>query len=320
MAETILAAANMRITHDKAVNMAKIVQAVDDAGASGVDILVLPEVALQGYVDLSFGLGDPGAARQLAYYAREAETIPGPATDTLCAKAARYNMIIQLGLAEQSGNGNVIFNATALIGPKGVIGVYRKVHNQFEFPYFNPGEATPVFDLPAGKAGSLICYDLAFPELMRCYALKGAELALMSTAWPMLGHDMSDDYYGRSMDIAAKANAFFNQMWLVISDHCETGAYSSGLDYWGNSQIVDPYGQVVASLGREEGLVIHKADLHQKVIDRRTQGFFGLNLLQDRRPRQYGPLVDLASHAPPSYPAPLWQAAGDTAAGNGDTA
>jgi predicted amidohydrolase len=302
MARVTLAAANLRIEHDKARNLAKFLEVIDDAAARGVDVLVLPEVGLQGYADFAFGLGDKATAEQKQYYFRSAEPVPGPATEAIRAKAAEHGMFVQLGLAERALHGNVVLNATALIGPDGVVGIYRKMHNQFEFPYFNAGESSPVFDLPFARAASLICYDLAFPELMRVFALKGATLALMSTAWPMRGHDREDDYHGWSMDLAAKANAFFNQMWLVVSNHCEKNVYSGGLDYWGNSQIVDPYGKVVASLADEEGLVVHSADLDAEVLTSRTDGFFGLNLLQDRRPQHYGALVDVTPYAPPTQP------------------
>lgn len=306
MTETTLAAANIQITHDKRANLAKFLDVIDEAALQGVDVLVLPEVGLQGYADFAFGLGAPECAEQKRYYFREAEAIPGPATQVIQERAARHGMYVQLGLAELALHGNVIFNSTALIGPRGVVGVYRKVHNQFEFPYFNAGEGTPVFDLPFGRVSSLICYDLAFPELMRSFALQGAEVALMSTAWPMKGHNRDDDYHGWAMDISAQGNAFFNQMWLVISNHCETAAYSQGIDYYGNSQIVDPRGKVVASLGDKEGLVVHTADLRAELLTSRTEGFFGLNLLQDRRPEHYRALVDDSYRALPttmaSYP------------------
>ncbi|GHH73056.1 hypothetical protein GCM10017673_28990 [Streptosporangium violaceochromogenes] len=304
MATVTLAAANLRIEHDKARNLGKFLEIIEEAATKNVDVLVLPEVGLQGYADFAFGLGDKGTAAQKQYYFREAEPIPGPATETIRAKAAEHGMYVQLGLAERGLHGNVIFNSTALIGPDGVVGVYRKLHNQFEFPYFNPGEATPVFDLPFATVASLICYDLAFPELMRTFALKGATVALKSTAWPMRGHNRADDYHGWAMDISAQANAFFNQMWLVVSNHCEKGVYSGGLDYWGNSQIVDPYGKVVALLEEEEGLVVHTADVEETTLASRTDGFFGLNLLQDRRPQHYRTLVDESPYAPPNHPAP----------------
>jgi predicted amidohydrolase len=294
MTETTLAAANMAVVHNKERNLKRILELIDEAAAQGVDMLVLPEMGLQGYADFAFPTGSRECAEQKQYYYREAETIPGPATDRIAEAAKRHGMTIQLGLAERAMHGNVIFNSTALIAPEGLIGVYRKIHNTFEFPYFAPGEATPVFETGHGKVSSIICYDLCFPELVRSFALRGAHLILMSNAWPMKGHERDTDYHGYAMDLAAKANAFFNQSWLVISNHCETGAYSQGIDYYGGSQIVDPYGKVVAYLAQDEGLVVHKANLEAVMLDSRTTGFFGLNLLQDRRPEHYGPLIDQA--------------------------
>jgi hypothetical protein len=50
----------------------------------------------------------------------------------------------------------------------------------------------------------------------------GATVALMSTAWTMKGTDPGSDYCCASMNLCAQANAFFNRMWLVVSNHCET--------------------------------------------------------------------------------------------------
>jgi len=299
MTETTLAAANVKIVHDKTRNLGRFAELVDEAAGQGVDVLVLPEAGLQGYADFALPMGSKQCAEQKQYYFREAETIPGPATQRIGELARRHGMLIQLGLAERALHGNAIYNSTALIGPDGVIGVYRKVHNQFEFPYFSPGEEMPVFPTAHGTLSSIICYDLCFPELLRTYAVKGADVVLMSTAWPMRGHDREDDYHGWAMDLAAQANAFFNQFWLVISNHCEKGAYSQKLDYYGGSQIVDPFGKVVACLKDEEGLATHRADLEDAVLKSRTEGFFGLNLLQDRRPEHYGHVLD-QSHRFPS--------------------
>jgi predicted amidohydrolase len=278
--------------HDKRQNLRRFLELIEEAASQRVDLLVLPEVGLQGYADFAFAPGSEERADQKQYYFREAEPIPGPATEAIRAAAQRHGMYVQLGLAESTLHGNAIFNSTALISPEGVVGVYRKIHNQFEFPYFCAGEDATTSDTPFARVGSVICYDLCFPELLRAYALQGADVVLMSTAWPMRGHDRTDDYHGWSMDLAAQANAFFNQMWLVISNHCEKGVYSESLDYYGGSQIVDPYGKVVAYLGDEEGLVVHRAELREKVLESRTKGFFGLNLLQDRRPEHYRALID----------------------------
>jgi predicted amidohydrolase len=299
MSETTLAAANVKIVHDKARNLRRFVDLIEEAAGQGADVLVLPEAGLQGYADFALPPGSPERAAQKQYYFREAETIPGPTTERITELARRHGMLIQLGMAERSLHGNAIYNSTALIGPEGVIGVYRKIHNQFEFPYFSPGEEMPVFPTPVGALSSIICYDLCFPELLRTYAVKGADVCLMSTAWPMKGHDRENDYHGWAMDLAAQSNAFFNQFWLVVSNHCEKGAYSMGVDYYGGSQIVDPQGKVVAYLKDDEGLVVHRADLQETILKSRTEGFFGLNLLQDRRPELYAAVLD-QSHRFPS--------------------
>ncbi len=298
MTDTTLAAANVKIVHDKARNLRRFTELIEEAAAQGADVLVLPEVGLQGYADFALPNASKAAAEQKRYYYLEAETIPGPATERMAELARRHGMLIQLGLAETALHGNAVYNATALIGPEGVIGIYRKMHNSFEFPYFSPGEETPVFQTGRGTFSSIICYDLCFPELLRTYALKGAEVVLMSTAWPMKGHDRAGDYHGWAMDLAAQSNAFFNQFWLVVSNHCEKAAYSQNVDYYGGSQIVDPTGKVVAYLADEEGLVVHRADLQEAVLASRTEAFFGLNLLQDRRPERYAALVDQSHRYP----------------------
>jgi predicted amidohydrolase len=296
--ETTLAAANVKIVHDKTRNLKRFTELIDEAAGRNADVLVLPEAGLQGYADFALSVGSKECAEQKQYYFREAETIPGPATQRIGELARRHGMFIQFGLAERALHGNAIYNSTALVGPEGVVGIYRKVHNQFEFPYFSPGEEMPVFATPHGTLSSIICYDLCFPELMRTYALKGAEVVLMSTAWPMRGHDRENDYFGWAMDLAAQANAFFNQFWMVVSNHCEKGAYSQKLDYYGGTQIVDPLGKIVAYMKDEEGLVSHRADLRDAVLKSRTEAFFGLNLLQDRRPEHYAHVVDQSHRFP----------------------
>lgn len=292
MVETTLAAANVRITHDKTANLRRLTDFIHEAGRKGVDILVLPEVGLQGYPDFGYCSGDQGEIAQKQYYYREAETVPGAATQAVQNLAGQYGMTVQLGLAERSLHGNVVFNTAAVINGQGVQSVFRKIHNQFEFPYFSPGEHTPTFDLPHCRAASLICYDLVFPELSRVYALLGATVILMSTAWVMKGHDKDSDYYGWAIDASVQANAFFNQLWFVVSDHCETEVGTAGVDYYGRSKIVDPFGKTVTMIDGDEGLVTHTADLEAEVVRSRTEGF-GANLLQDRRPQHYAPLTDL---------------------------
>ncbi|ESX28826.1 carbon-nitrogen hydrolase family protein [Mesorhizobium sp. LSJC264A00] len=297
MSITKFAAGNLRITHDKKRNLTRMLEMVEEAAAAGVRLLVLPEMALQGYADFAFPYGDSNMTRWKQYYVREAEPIPGPSTEILAQAARRHGMFIQFGLAERALHGHVLFNSTALVGPTGLVGIYRKIHAHGEYPYFAPGEDHSTVDTPLGRLASIICYDLCFPELLRSYALQGADMFLMSTAWPMSpsGHDRSNDDSGRAMDLMAQSNAFCNHAWLLISNHCEKRA-TPLVNYYGGTQIVDPFGKVVAYLAEDEGLAIHEADIKGEVERARTDGAAGVNtsLLHDRRPEHYGLLTDVS--------------------------
>ncbi len=80
------------------------------------------------------------------------------------------------------------YNCLALYGPDGSLAAaYRKTHLfrlMAEEKYLAPGEEAVVVDLPWGKVGLSICYDLRFPELYRRYALAGARLMLVPAEWP----------------------------------------------------------------------------------------------------------------------------------------
>jgi predicted amidohydrolase len=213
-------------------------------------------------------------------------------------------MMIQAGLAERAMDGNLIYNSAVLIGPRGIVGVFRKLHNQFEWPVFSPGDHLSVFAPPLGKIGMFICYDLAFPEIVRAFALQGATIAALTTAWPMKGDDPADDYYGYTYDLMSRAMAFANQMWLVSANQVNRPPTPGCANYYGHSRIVSPKGEIVAEIGYAEGLATATVDLKKSIEQARTSDFFGLNLLQDRRPEFYSLLSDKAIYYQPEV-APL---------------
>jgi predicted amidohydrolase len=187
--ETTISAVSMHCAHDPAANWKQYEAFIAEAALRGTDYLVFPEVSQHGYLMGAPALGSPEMAEQLAYFRRVAEPITGPTTEKLTALAARHNMLIQAGMAERAMDGNLIYNSAVLVGPQGVIGVFRKLHNQFEWPVFGPGDHLSVFETRLGKIGMFICYDLAFPEITRAFALQGATIAALTTAWPMKGDD-----------------------------------------------------------------------------------------------------------------------------------
>jgi predicted amidohydrolase len=291
---TTLGAVSMHCTHQVEANWKKYREFIEEAATRNVDFLVFPEVSLQGYFWATPGVGSSEMAEQLHYFRAAAETIPGPTTALLQAYAARHNMLIQAGMAEKACDGNVIYNSAVLVGPSGVFGVFRKLHNQFEWPIFGPGNHLSVFPSPLGKIGMFICYDLCFPEITRAFALQGATIASLTTAWPMKGEDPETDYYGYTYDLLSRSNALSNQMWMVCANQVKRPPEPGCPNYYGHSRIIAPTGKIVAEIGHEEGLVTATVDLEGELERARTLDFFGLNLLQDRRPEYYDLLADRA--------------------------
>jgi predicted amidohydrolase len=149
---------------DAATNLARIAQ--ETAALAPVDLVVFPELALTGTVT------DAETARRVA------QPIPSPFTEQVQAVAAAHEAYLIVGLVEQDSESSNLYNSAALIGPQGVVGVYRKLHLSAEDrAWATPGDGgLPVFDLPAGRTGLLIGYDALFPEAARELALQGADI------------------------------------------------------------------------------------------------------------------------------------------------
>lgn len=290
--KTTLGAVSMHCSHNYADNVRKYREFIEEAALAKVDFLVFPEVSLQGYLmGSSKAQGSKESADQLAYFRSVAEPIPGPSTELLREYAAKHRMLIQAGMAESTMDGNVLYNSAVLVGPTGVLGVFRKLHNQFEWPVFRPGNHLSVVPTPLGKVGMLICYDVAFPEVVRTYALQGAVIASLTTAWPMTGDEPKGDPSAHLYDLQTRANAQANQIWLVSSNQVHRPPTEGCVNYYGHSRIVAPTGDIVAEIGHEEGLVTATVELRKGIEHARTAYGFGNNLLSDRRPEFYGQLA-----------------------------
>ncbi|HTC97620.1 MAG TPA: nitrilase-related carbon-nitrogen hydrolase [Bradyrhizobium sp.] len=152
--------AQMRPTDDVEKNFLIMAPLVRQARLrDGADLVVFPELAVSG-------LADPGA---------RAQAIPGPLTDRFCRLAAEFKMHLVIGLAERDAD--ALHNSACLIGPEGLVAVYRKIHlTDAERAWAIPGEAWVVADTPVGRIGLLIGHDASFPEAGRILALRGCDL------------------------------------------------------------------------------------------------------------------------------------------------
>jgi len=300
---TTIATVNMHVVYDKAANRAKYLEFVELAAARRVDLLVFPELSLQGYLyQLTPDWTLP--AEELEYQYANAEPVPGETTGILVEAARRTGLHIVFGLTERvegyGGGTGCLFNTAVLLGPAGLVGTYRKVHIPAgEHHVFRAGGGFPVFDTPLGRIGLQICYDKCFPEPSRVYALKGAEILVMPTAYPtsgplaMDGRVLVEEYSGYTYDVFERCRAMENQAWFVSSDH--VGVDPKGcFEFYGHSRVIHPSGVPLVEVGKEEGMAVaYGLDIGGEVLRARTKWFFGLNLLADRVPELYREISEL---------------------------
>ncbi len=196
--------------------------------------MIFPELSLTGYVVMD----------QLYELA---ETIPGPTTEKVAALAKKTGRHIIFGMPELSEKSKAtIFNTAVFVGPKGLIGKYRKfylpTHSVFEEKrYFRPGYQTVSFDTAIGKIGLCICYDIFFPEVIRLTRLKGAQLIVCISASPAVRRG----YF----EILTSARALENTAFLA---YVNLAGVEDGLQFWGGSRLVSPTGEVIAKAKYDE--------------------------------------------------------------------
>lgn len=228
---------------NKKENLRKIEEFTIKAKEQAADLVIFPELSLTGYV-----------VRDQIY--ELAETIPGPSTKRIEDVAKKTGMHIIFGMPELSEKTKAtIFNTAVFVGPKGVIGKYRKMylptHSVFEEKrYFRPGYQIAAFDTELGNIGLCICYDLFFPEVCRLTRLKGAELIVSISASPAVRR--------RYFEILTAARALENTTFLA---YVNLVGVEDGLQFWGGSRLVSPTGDVLAKANNdEEAFVICEVD------------------------------------------------------------
>ncbi|MCW2668285.1 MAG: putative amidohydrolase [Frankiales bacterium] len=282
---TIIATCAFPPTYDVAKSVELHLSYIEEAAAAGADLVVFPETSIQGY-PANFSVMEAEADIKKMYDV--AELVPGgPSVDAIADKAREKGIHVIYGLTEASDRPGVVYNTMVLTGPDGYIGKFRKVHvGLSEQMVWRTGDDWPVFETPFGRIGMLICYDKAFPESCRELTLRGADILVMSTAWPLMpGHGTgTDNLWVQQYDAFERVRAMENGRWFVSSNFIgELG----GIEFFGMSQIINPVGEVVATTGTETvGLVTAEIDVFGGMADARAamQGAF---LVRDRRPDTY---------------------------------
>ncbi len=247
---------------DKAANLAALSRMAKAAAMAGAQIILCPECWLCGYNLTKEALTSA------------AEPQGGAAMREIAEIAAANAIAIAYGYAERDGD--ALYNSAAVMGPRGLLGHYRKAHlfSAFEHERYTPGDCfAPLFSYRGWRIGLLICYDVEFPEAMRGLALQGAELVLIPTA-------LTPEYTAVP-DRIVPARAVENQLFVAYCNHA--GA-QNGLEFLGGSCLAGPYGEKLAAAGAGEALLV--ADISHAMLERAGAIF---PYRRDRRPELYQP-------------------------------
>ena len=228
-------------------NRRATVSAIEAAAAAGADLVVLPELAISGYV---FSGADEAHAC--------AEPVPGATTEAWQEAAGRTGCTVVGGLCELDEAGR-LRNSAAVVDASGLRAVYRKLHlwGRETLMFVAGDEPPPVVETQAGRIGVGICYDLWFPEFARSLALRGADILVApsnlsaSPAQPGLPH----------LDVVvAIATAHVNRMHVVVADRCRD---ERGERWLGAALVVAADGTLLAQSldGAQPGSVLADLDL-----------------------------------------------------------
>jgi predicted amidohydrolase len=193
--------------------------------ATEAQLLVLPELCLSGYQ-----FRDRREARSLA------EPADGPTAAALAPLCRQGGKHVVLGLAERDGER--LYNSAILVGPEGLLGVYRKTHLFWDEPdWCEPGDSGfVVWDLGGYKLGLMICFDWVYPEAARSLALAGAEV---------IAHP-SDLVLPHCQQVMP-ARALENRVFTITANRYGTEDRSGApVTFSGRSQIASPAGEVLA--------------------------------------------------------------------------
>jgi N-carbamoylputrescine amidase len=286
----VIGLVQMRCTKDAAANLARVTEKIREAAKRGAQIVCTHELFRGEY----FCRTEDAALFDLA------EAVPGATTEALAAVARENKVVIVASLFERRAAG-IYHNTCAVIDADGAfLGKYRKMHIPddplyYEKFYFTPGDlGFPNFDTRYGRVGVQICWDQWYPEGARVVALGGAQVIFYPTSigW----HPAEKKEFGAAQLDAwrtiQRAHAIANGVYVAVVNRVgfegNPAGGDPGIEFWGNSFIADPFGQVVAEAANDkEEILVVECDPAKSEDTRRNWPF-----LRDRRVDAYEPILN----------------------------
>ena len=248
----------MRSGLDPAANLAAALKLIDEAKAAGADYVLTPEMT------------NILAAKREQLFAKIVAEEQDTTLTTLRDVARKLAIYIHIGSLAIKASPEKAANRSFLIDRRGeVVARYDKIHmfdvdlaggeSYRESNTYRPGELAMIADLPWGRLGLTVCYDLRFPALYRALAEAGASFLAIPSAFT---RQTGEAHW----HVLQRARAIENGCFVLAA--AQGGKHENGRETYGHSLVVNPWGRILAEGGTELGVVMAQIDPSEIVAAR----------------------------------------------------
>jgi predicted amidohydrolase len=226
-------------------NLKTAMEYMERTSAGESKLVIFPEMYISGYSIIgSYSKED---------FLKTSVTIDDLSVTKVIKFCSKLDKYIILGLPLRDKSSDILYNAALFIGPKGIIGIHRKItlpdgnyrgQKFCEGEYFTAGSELSIFKTPIGNFGILICYELFMPEIPRSLAVQGADYLVCLAAGPASQK--------KAFDMFLPVRAIENTAYLIFCNLPGEG----DMDFFGGSRILLPNGRILAqaAIGGEDSL------------------------------------------------------------------
>jgi deaminated glutathione amidase len=240
----------MRSGVDPQANLASALSAIEAAADVGADYVLTPEMT--NIMEI----------KREKLFAAISDEEHDPALAALRAAARKLSIFIHIGSLAVKVSADKAANRSFLIDRRGdVVARYDKIHmfdvdlangeSYRESRSYRPGDLAVVADLPWGRLGVTVCYDLRFPALYRALAEAGASFFSIPAAFTKQTGEAH-------WHVLMRARAIENGCFVFAA--AQAGKHENGRETFGHSLVVDPWGQIIAEAGTEPGMIVAEVD------------------------------------------------------------
>lgn len=239
-------------------NLAAALAAIDEAASAGASYVLTPEMT------------NIMEVKRERLFAALAEEQHDPTLAALRHAARRHGIFIHAGSLAIKLSADKAANRSFLIDRSGdIVARYDKIHmfdvdlangeSYRESRNYRAGELAVTADLPWGKLGVTVCYDLRFPSLYRALAEAGASFFSIPSAFTKQTGEAH-------WHVLMRARAIENGCFVFAA--AQGGRHENGRETFGHSLVVDPWGRILAEAGVEPGVILAEIDPAQVVAAR----------------------------------------------------